>query len=757
MMTQISIGLALRTQPAAGEAAPPEPEITWIATAGEFSRDQVIFDSGAQLGLAAAPVPLSGSTDAPDGTAIEARAVAAEAGGQATGWRQVGTAQGGAWSGSFVLPRSTAWMRIQTRPAGSTKIRAMAARCAAGHVWAVWEQSNWNRIQDYDSSMEDQLLPVARPGDMQVVKRDGQGGAVFVPVSTDEFVSPAVSDMANAFSVMRPGEKLCILFHTQSGTSPQDALTMVEEDAEYGTEGIRDWAVEAQIHALGTQDGQAVGMVFCAGWIAFNAGAASTPNVIANYFLGHNMAGGATTPVAQGLPRLMPAGQGGLYDYGYTRFAWAGPHGRAKSLPAAAAIADASQLPGYAVTADTEYDGMIAALAAGMGAAENPETLPYIGPTSGAERDPADTAHMTKSTPEGRQRLARIGLHNMLQTLGLAPTALPVLDQRWDVPDGSAAYFGISGRDLSTERLRQGLPAIPGLEAHGGPAASHRTEVMGFAINTAPAQTAEIHAVTAAEVAAGCPMAEGQKVARVLPNAGVFTYADNIVYGPGALPGYQVEEDYADRACLNWLVADMGQPQELLPALPVQHMAGVALPSTLTAPQQFAVAGGTVFNDPDTIGSGRTAMRARVVGKVTGSPNIHGLANAYVTNFELRFDNGAFVLMHNGTALSTAADYAKDVVYEVVGLVDIAAARTAIWVDGTLVAEDAAAPVAPFATGRKAQFLARSGGANKAWGTFSSLELWFSDPEGAGAPYKTVAGTAAAVNADPWKTGDDAA
>ena len=216
---------------------------------------------------------------------------------------------------------------------------------------------------------------------------------------------------------------------------------------------------------------------------------------------------------------------------------------------------------------------------------------------------------MHGGTKDGRQRLARIGMFYMLRQLDLIDTPLPRMDQRYDAPDGSAAFFGITGRNLTTERLARTaageplngvdgvtvpeiIPAIPGL------AASHRTEVMGWAINGVTATDATIYTVTAQDVSDGMPFTAGQKVCRVRPASGqTFGYADSIVYGYDRLPGYLAKEDYDNdvRAWMNWLTVDMGQAD--LERLPVQFQGDIfTLPTTLPAPAVFEVDGDDQFN-----------------------------------------------------------------------------------------------------------------------------------------------------------------
>ncbi|MEM8617724.1 MAG: hypothetical protein AAGF20_12430 [Pseudomonadota bacterium] len=214
---------------------------------------------------------------------------------------------------------------------------------------------------------------------------------------------------------------------------------------------------------------------------------------------------------------------------------------------------------------------------------------------------------------------------------------IPRLDLRHDATDGSAAYFGIAGRNLTTERLWRVangetlsnrsdgselppniIPQLPNLSP------DHRTEVMGFSINNVAAQNADIYTVLGSDtelLAAG--FTTGQAVARVLPNSGTFSASDAIIYGVDRLPGYQVggtTGDYANsvRAFLNWLAVDMGQAD--LSRLPVQHQSLIfAQATTLPAPPTFTIDGTTSWASASDVASSANQMAYEIIGTVSAT------------------------------------------------------------------------------------------------------------------------------------------
>lgn len=784
-MIQISLALGLSGLSSAGEGAPLGAE---TATPADLSRDQVVYDTGAARGMSAADVPVSGTTDAPDGRDIEVRAVT-ETGAAVTGWTVVSTASGGAWFGSLSVPRNVNWCRIQARAAGSSGISETVNRFAAGHVWDWWDQSNTHKLLQYNSNDEGYKEPAGYvDGDIQYASRDAAdadndvGTYVLLRSIVDgaSKMPPGMQAMANAFAEARPGEKLMVRIHTLSGTSPHDSLTTLAEDATYSANGIRDWNDELLIDGLDNSDGQYPGLVVVAGWHEWNSANANTPGVFSKYFLSKDLDGNAVLPANENLPRFFDAANGGLYDWTKSRFFYMGPHGYASysdpntALPAASAVTDKAQLKGSTWTGDGEYAGLVTN-ARRLGDANTPEALPYRATTAGASRGfwdgtARDSQHMSSSF-DGQVRHMRIQMHHILAAQGLITTQEPEIDYRYDDPAGAYVDFGILGRNITTERLRRAAvselgsyPAtIPDLSSYGAtlsPTLDHRTEVMGITINSLSASRAEIQA------GAG---PSGEDVIRVYAEPGkTLSWQDAIGFGTGALPGYEVPEDFLDGVWLNWPVVDV--PSPILPAIPVSHQGNDLLPSA-NAPELWTVDGGTAgtifssYVDGDLeIGSGRTSVRFEIVGSLAMETNTrYGLAHIHSGNAELFVDiGGALVLTTPAGNITTADDtIVANQVYDIAAVVDLANDVAYIEVDGVRLEErlGTLGLSGTFTGTRNAAFLRRtsnSASGARAKGAFTSLKMWLNDADGTGATWKTVEGDAATVNADPWKTGGDA-
>ncbi len=538
----------------------------------EFPRDKMIFDTGAQLGLNYAVLPLSGTCDTA-GAVIAARAVSLDDGGaSSTDWVELATTKQGKWSGKINVPRSTSWLRVEVRvgQAPDATIQ-MENRFGAGHVWAIYEQSNWARLLQNNSALP-KNDPLHHPGDVFIFKSNGMRIEV---VDNGKF-SPSLAAIANALSAERPGEKFAIAFHTQSGTDPRDMLTTKEEDAQYGTNGKRDWNNEVALHKnLTGNDLTPVGLVTINGWIAFGGGRPKVANTFTQLFLGKTIDGTPVTAEAINIPRLMTE----FYDWTYTRLAWVGPHGRDNIGKKAADVKSLADLPGYGRRSDEAYEKLVDTLRANFGQPHLPETLGIVMETYGGVRGAPrknswyDWAHYGGNTKDGREMLARLGMAATLKTLGLVDWPVPVFNRRYDAPDGSYVDYWMEGYNITTLRhLRAANGTLGDYASEIPPSFPHRTEVMGWEINGVPAERVEL-----VKNAGG----SSNRGVRVYPNQGMAPFDANseIVYGPGSYVANQIRvEDPRDGIHLNYPVVDVGQKD--LPALPIQPRSNLGLQST---------------------------------------------------------------------------------------------------------------------------------------------------------------------------------
>lgn len=638
MMIHLGISLATlsarRAQGQAGDTTTNES-----VTLSEFSRDRAVFDSGAARGEDAVAIPLTvNSVDAPDGNAIEVRFVDADTGVEIHPWRTLsGTLSGGTLTATYFQPtgaRSTSWLRPQARVVGSSVITEATNTCGIGHVWHMWGQSNWAQLWGfYTSDIAGLFAPSAtHPGDVQMLEYASVRNAINgsnpvpgpVPVDAANLhdnggsITPAVLDFANALQAVRPGEKFMLGAFFNGGQGFGSAL---------GDASPWQWAHNVATHDKMTENGEQVGVVWCMGWTAANWGG-NVADKTTRAFLGKEVDGAQHDYTQGGVTRGFAANttygddQGGLYDWSVTKFGYAGPHGRgSRDRVSPSTVTSISDIADYDLDDSGLYRSIIANLERiGQDNVNFPEVLPYVGTTSGGERGNGltgsnnDLAHHRANTREGRQRLARIGAHNMMQTLGWMDSPLPRFDSRYDEPGGAWSDHWIDGNNtLTTLRREQGTVAgehvdpILSLQDQGAtlaPELDHRTEVMGWAINRKFAQRAEIYAVTQADVDTGHPASVGQVVCRVWPRSDQpngFTWADEIIYGVDMLPGYlastdngsETAEDLSQqagqRAFLNWAVVDMGQPSDVIEWLPVQHQLGTyTQPTTLAVPDLYA-------------------------------------------------------------------------------------------------------------------------------------------------------------------------
>jgi len=625
----------------------------------EFTRDRVVFDTGAARGENTVSVPLTvGSADAPDGSEVEVRFVRADTGQEVHPWRTIGVLSDGALTGRYVQPsdaRSVHWLRPQARVKGSAAVDEASNTCGFGHVWNMWGQSNWAQLWgNYNSNLAGLFEPqVTNPGDVQCLEYArvrnaiSRGNPVPDPVAVTQgnlavnggSITPSVLDFANALQAVRPGEKFMLGAFFNGGQGFNSALSDGKP---------WEWAHnQATVDKL-TENGETVGVVWCMGWTASNWGG-NVAEKTTRAFLGKNLDGTPFTTKGRGFSANTTHGddQGGLYDWTVTRFGYAGPHGRgSRNRTSPLSVHTVDDLADYDSDDSAVYQGIVDNLQRVSRNPEPfPEMLPYVGQTAGGERGNGlvsrnhDSAHHRANSKEGRQRLARIAVHNMMQSLGWMSSPLPRFNRRYDEPSGAWADFWIEGNNtLGT--LRGVLGAVPGehaatiasLKDQGAtlaPEQDHRTQVMGWSINRQFAQRAQIHTVTPEEVAAGHPAPVGQVVNRVWPRSDQpegFAWHDQIIYGVDMWPGYLASTDngsfvsakvtpdwYGQRAFLNWAVVDMGQPEAVIDHLPVQFQGTTyTLPSTLSAPPRFAVPDRVVLRTPAK-GSGLAAADRVVI------------------------------------------------------------------------------------------------------------------------------------------------
>ena len=327
---------------------------------------------------------------------------------------------------------------------------------------------------------------------------------------------------------------------------------------------------------------------------------------------------------------------------------------------------------------------------------------------------------------------------------------MPEFDQcLWD-PTGAWVEVWSSAGPITTTRLARGEAAL-------GAARPHWTEVMGFQINGLPAENTQIVAGRA----------------RILPNAGSFTYADAVQFGEGGATGMLAyPDDYVAETWKNLPIVDLGAAG--LDGVPVRPLADPSvLANTLPvgAPSFRTSASGPYFVDPSNVPAGTTAITHAARIRFDALPGSTAILFAQAsTGFDVELMNSGSlrVTIEDGTGLrvlnaaTIATALSAGVWYDLVCSADQVAKLFRVRVDGALVA------TVPFTTNgngvfqsnRAVSFLARNSGTPQFEGEVEFLKTWFSatvdGSAPAGTPYKAVAGPAAVTNADAWKLGADA-
>lgn len=233
----INLGFSLAT-PHRPAGAMPTQGSAHTASVAELARDMVILDSDLARGNNAAALPLTGTTDAPDGGIIQARAVSTDDGGATTTpWQDVATAAGGAWSGTLAgVPRSSSWYRAEVRVKGSTAPAAqMTNRFGSGFVVMFFGASNTDKGTDQKGPRTPPLetigISATDPQFFFWTERNNVSPGVSVlnrqwVNDSNAYTSQVapIRAMAATFRKLAPGLKVHAVFDSQSGSPEIEAL-----------------------------------------------------------------------------------------------------------------------------------------------------------------------------------------------------------------------------------------------------------------------------------------------------------------------------------------------------------------------------------------------------------------------------------------------------------------------------------------------------------------------------------------------------
>ncbi|WP_108261373.1 hypothetical protein [Mangrovicoccus ximenensis] len=215
------------------EAAP-----VYTTTVAPISTQSVaFFDSGAAFDRNSADIPVSGTTTAPDGTALEGRMVRYDNGAELVSWAPLVDAAGdaisaasGAYSG-FVpwVPRSQHRMRVQVRPVGSNSGQA-ATPVVVGHILVLLGQSEeaymfspWLDTADLQAARQTvsdeealRVISYRNGGDYPGTDYATNG---ILPVTNSAMLTSSLGAMSNFLAQNAPGERFLMIEAAVSGTT----------------------------------------------------------------------------------------------------------------------------------------------------------------------------------------------------------------------------------------------------------------------------------------------------------------------------------------------------------------------------------------------------------------------------------------------------------------------------------------------------------------------------------------------------------
>lgn len=510
-----------------------------VLTINDFSRDKVVFDTGAAKGNSTASVPLSGA--ATPGAVIEYR-INRSSGTQLTSWATLATANSsGVWSGVAIAPRNSYWLKPMVRLAANQSVTATTTNMfGAGHVIALWGQSEWQRA--ILSAFTHVALPVAVTDDdaLQITINQDNGTPEHVYI-TDAVVTgsarfDALGAMSNLFAAHRPGDKFHILWHALSGTSLKDLLDDTTPAVPGPGSGGRDWTLhDVAIKNAGLADGQRPGLQWMS-WYSADAGTYGASMTDGWY--------GALLKKRKDGSTLAAGDSYGSYRYDHflsdmydpniAPVVISGPHRFENS-------AYQSSLPAVRNSWITTFaDPDFAAVAKrGM------EIVTYLNTNN-------DTAHPSSSSVDGYERLLSYTALDMLQQMGFGTWPTPEFDNAYLDPARAYVEVWSSAGAITTTRIAESRGGTP----PGG-------TVWGFKVNGV--------ATTATSIVSG-----RVRITRTWADGDVLTFAGDNVGDNGNPTG-----SWADYPIVN-----LGQP--LMPGIAIrpntpQSVLGVIPASSIPA------------------------------------------------------------------------------------------------------------------------------------------------------------------------------
>ncbi len=696
----------------------------------DFSRDRALFDSGAAFTRDAATIPLSGTGTA--GRVVQARAYSVDdAGATSTPWSDVATIdENGGWTGSFSVARSPSWFKAEVRIKDNLAVFAQSAnRFGVGHVIAIWGQSEPARIIDTFGDSGGLPVPALVSEDaVQAIYPTNFDAFSFAHTHLTDATPGTVSlaHMANALLAERPNDKFCLVFQVRSGTG----LTPLVDDANSG----RNWSDDLTLHNYATADGQHIGMAAMSWFAAPRSYGSDFEERLFPVLFEKTADGSAfTVPGSQTLV-------GGtiqidhafteMYDYANTKWIMHGPHR-------------------FEVTNDSGIQTCrdeVRSLAANVndGGAFLPYGLEQLSYSSGYDAGGgvwSDSAHPSHNTVDGAPRFAVSLAQAVLQSSGLATWDLPEFDNCAWQPDGSYVEVWSSAGPIITTRSARAETALDNTY-------DHWTDVFGFSINGTPVHRAEI--------------VSGR--VRVYPITGSFISTDILTFGSGGATGaIEFPADLFAETWKNYPLVDVGQAS--LEGVPVRAMPDPAvLANTIVGTSTFNVtAAGPHFDQNTTgqkIGSGVSAVTIELMVRGVSGTSTDDLAQ--LTGNQLFFQTTTSGLIRvsvrdsSNTVLVGSTGLTGTTSFTEWNVMRAVANLPAGW--AKLFINDVEVGQATF-TSSTGLFNSNSrflGLWNQWAGEVEYLRYWLSAEVDGSAPttppYAEISGSAAVVNAHPWKT-----
>lgn len=716
-------------------------------TLNPFSRDRTLFDSGAAFGRDIADVPLSGTGTS--GETVQLRFVRDD--GTTTNWADAAVIpEGGDWQATATHARHANWIRPEVRIKAEPVTRALGAnRFGVGHVVALWGQSEVVRIR---SLAHDQIPsePLLADDMVQAIWMDG--APVLKHLTDADAHTAALAAMANVFLAERPDDKVAIVFHAVSGTGFRELV----DDSNTG----RSWQDDATLHAFVTADGQHVGLPAVSWFASPGALAGNYDDALFPLFTGKQLDGSAVTFPAQityGVSGSYTADHwfGELYDPAHTRWVPFGPHrfDIGQDMQSATVTATGAMHDNLSnkQSARVAWRSMVeSAKAENWFLPSGLEPLAYRNGKSDGSGGWTDQSHPSGDHDDGTAMYARLTAHAILQSSGLTAWAVPEFDMcEWE-SSGAFVEAWSSAGPITTLRAARGEAALQS-------GFSHWTEVFGWQVNGAPALRAEL--------------VQGR--VRIYPTEGAFSAGDIISFGDGGATGaVKFPEDLLAETYKNWPIVDVGAARvEGIGLRPLPSAA--VLTNTLVASEPSFVTGptGPHFMDADTLGAGVSGIQfsfdlamlvpssgSRTVMTTTGNYLKMEVLPGGSLRIRVRDADGVVKVDNVQTSSGVVGDFVRS---RIVLSIDMVAGFTRVWVDELQVMNEAFAPGSGLLPGnRNLLLLATANGTYQTEGMIHRIDVWKelttdgSDP--VGGTYKTLVGPASAVNADPWKLGDDA-